>query len=172
MREEEIRKFEPPRLQKRKSKKEAKPKEEQPKSRRRQIRERIIHERGEASVTDGRKGLVEWREGVFSWWDPLNKEWLKCAYHDQYRAQFIEEDGAEGTYVVEPARGFSLDVTSACSAFNQLEWRLAERDSWDNIVDSDGHKVLYLIKRPESQSYDEPERLWIHDNCVLLDGDK
>ena len=31
---------------------------------------------------------------------------------------------------------------------------------------------MYLLDRPVFQSYDEPERLWIHDGCVLLDGDK
>ena len=66
----------------------------------------------------------------------------------------------------------SVLVTTPCSAYNQLQWRLTDRDSWDNIVDADGNKVLYLLNRPLNQSYDEPERLWYHDGCVLLDGDK
>ena len=103
----------------------------------------------------------------------MDKEWLKAAYHDQYRDQFISEDRAVGTYVVAPDRGKGEnDVTSACSAFNQLEWRLSDRDSWGNIVDADGNRVLYLLDRPVDQSYDEPERLWMHDGCILLDGDK
>ena len=32
--------------------------------------------------------------------------------------------------------------------------------------------MLYLLKRPLHQSYDPPERLWIHNGYVLLDGDK
>lgn len=54
---------------------------------------------------------------------------------------------------------------------SQFRWRLADRDSWGNIVDADGQKVLYLIDRPVVQTYDEPERLWWHNGCVLLDGD-
>lgn len=172
--EEEIRDFVSARRQKRKSKSRAKPKEEQPKSKRAERREKVANEHhGEVSATDQPKGLVEWRDGVFQWWDPEAKEWLKAAYHDQYRDQFIREDRTEGIYVVAPDRGKGPnDITSACSAYNQLAWRLKDRDSWDNIVDADGNSVLYLLERPESQSYDEPERLWIHDGCVLLDGDK
>ena len=77
------------------------------------------------------------------------------------------------SYVVAPDRGKGVnDITSPCSAFNQLEWRLSDRTSWGNIVDADGNKVLYLLERPVHQSYDEPERLWMHDGCILLDGDK
>ena len=171
--EEEVRELVSSRQQKRKSKSRAIPKEEQPKSKRAERREKVAYEhQGGVSATDKPKGLVEWREGVFQYWDPVNKEWLKAAYHDQYRDQFIREDSSEGTYVVAPDRGEGAnDITSACSAYNQLEWRLADRDSWHNIVDADGNKILYLIDRPVRQSYVEPERLWYHDGCVLLDGD-
>ena len=30
---------------------------------------------------------------------------------------------------------------------------------------------MYLLERPVGQSYEEPGRLWYHDECVLLDGD-
>lgn len=170
--EEEVREFVSSRQQKRKSKSHAMPKAEQPKSKRAHIREKIAADGLEPSAKDQPKGLVEWREGVFQWWDPTNKDWLKAAYHDQFRDQFIREDATEGNYIVPPARGKGAnDITSACSAFNQLEWRLADRDSWHNIADSDGNKVLYLIDRPAVQTYQEPERLWYHNGCVLLDGD-
>lgn len=170
--EEETRNVTSTRRQKRKSK-TAQPKKEQPKSRRAIRRERVASENnGEVSATDNPKGLVEWQEGVFKWWDPEETTWLNAAFHDEYRDEFLFEDSAEGTYVVAPECGKGNDVTSPCSAFNQLEWRLSDRDSWDNIVDADGNKVLYLLERPVNQSYDLPERLWIHDGCVLLDGDK
>lgn len=171
--EEEVRDFASSRRQEHKFKGQANPKEEQPKSKRAVRREKIANEhQGEVSATDKPKGLVEWRNGVFQWWDPQDNEWRKAAYHDQYRDQFILEDNAVGAYLVSPACGKGAnDITSACSAFNQLEWRLPDRDNWDNIVDANGNKVLYLLDRPVDQSYDEPERLWIHDDCVLLDGD-
>lgn len=50
--------------------------------------------------------------------------------------------------------------------------RNADSEKWDNIVDAQGNPILYMLNRPETQSYDEPERLWFHDGCVLLDGDK
>lgn len=147
----------------------------QPRSRRSEVRERIARENnGEVSANDQPKGLVEWRRGIFKYWDPEDQKWLKAAYHDQYRDQFIEEDAqAVGDYVIAPAAGrASNDLTSSCAAFNQLEWDLNDRSKWDNVVDMDGNKVLYLIERPANQSYDLPDRHWIQDGFVLLDGDK
>ena len=171
--EEEVRDFVSSRRRKSKSKSQAKPKEEQPKSKRAERREKIaIEHKGEISSTDRPKGRVRWREGVFQWWDSEDKSWRKAAYHDQYRDEFIRQDSAEGTYIVAPDRGRGAnDITSACSAYNQLEWRLADRNSWDNIVDADGNKVLYLLDRPVNQTKYEPE-MWIHDGHILLDGDK
>lgn len=170
--EEEIREFVSSRKSQAKAK-EAKPKNKQPKSARGQRREKVAKENnGEVSATDAPKGRVEWREGVFYWYDPIDNDFKKAAFHDQYRSQFIREDMTEGTYVVAPERGKGADdITSVCSAFNQLEWRITDRETWGNIVDSDDNKVLYLISRPDRQHYDEPERLWIHDGFVLLDGD-
>ena len=169
--EEEVHNFVSSQREKRKSKTQAQPKEEQPKSRRAQLRQKIVSEHGEVASNDSQKGLVEWRDGVFQWWDPEDKVWLNAAYHSSFRDQFIVEDALEGTYKFSPASGSGNDVTSVCSAFNQLEWNLADRDSWDNIVDNDGNQILYLIERPD-QTYDEPERLWWHEGFVLLDGDK
>ncbi len=74
------------RRRKGKSKTPAKSKEEQPKSRRAELRERIAKEhQGAVSATDNVKGLVEWHEGVFMWWDAEDKVWLRANYHDQYR---------------------------------------------------------------------------------------
>lgn len=122
--EEEIREFVSSRRQKHEVKSRAKPKEGQPKSARAQRREKVASENnGEVSATDQPKGLVEWHEGVLFWFDPEDKEWVKANYHDQYRDQFIREDRAfEGDYLVTPESGKGAnDVTSACSAFNQLE---------------------------------------------------
>ena len=163
-----------PKRQKQKSRALARS-EGKPRSKRSIVRERVARENdGEVSSTNQPKGLVEWRDGVFKYWDPEDGKWLKAAYHDQYRDQFIEEDFmAEGPYLVAPARGRSEnDVTSSCSAFNQLEWNLKDRTSWKNVVDSSGNAVLYSIERPAGQIYDEPERLWWHEGNVLLDGDK
>ena len=149
--------------------------EAKPRSKRSVQRERVARENhGEVSATDQPKGLVEWREGVLKYWDPEDQKWLKAAYHDQYRDQFIEEDAQVcGTYVVAPAAGKdSKDVTSSCSDFNQLEWNLKERKSFGNIIDADGNKVLYLIERPVKQSYDLPDKFWWHNGNVLLDDDK
>ena len=146
-----------------------------PRSKRSLQRERVaLENHGEVSATNQPKGLVEWRGGILKYWDPEDQKWLKAAYHDQYRDQFIEEDAlAVGDYLIAPAAGkASNDLTSSCSAFNQLEWDLNDRSKWDNVVDMDGNKVLYLIERPVDQSYDLPERHWIHNGFVLLDGDK
>lgn len=171
--EQEARDFAASRRQKRHQRKEAKPKQEQRKSNRQIRRQQVAAEnQGEVSATDQPKGLVEWRQGVLRWWDPVEKDWQKAAYHDEYREQFISEDMAEGRYVVAPARGKGAnDITTPCSAFGQLEWNLNNRSSWGNILDNDGNKVMYLLNRPHHQSYDIPDRLWIHDGCVLLDGD-
>ena len=152
----------------------AQPKGEQPKSQRAKRREEVaLENNGEVSSKDSPKGLVEWREGVFFWFDPEDQEFKQAAYHDEYRDVFIREDAAVGEYVVAPARGKSAnDITTPCSSFNQLEWRLNERESWGNIVDSDGQKIMYLLDRPPNQQYDMPQRLWIQDGLVLLDGDK
>ena len=160
--------------QKRKSRAPGKP-EAKVRSRRSILRERIARENnGEVSAADQPKGLVEWREGVFMWFDPEEQKWRRAAYHDQYRDQFLEEDyWAEGPYVVAPARGKGAnDLTSSCSAFNQLDWRLTDRDSWTNITDNEGKAILYLLERPSNQSYDPPNRLWWQDGNVLLDGEK
>ena len=171
--EEEIRDFVSSQRQKRKSRIRAKPKEDQPISKRGAKRATIAKEhQGEVSSKDTPKGLVELRDGVLKWWDPEDHEWKTCAFHDTYRNQFLREDSAEGSYAEAPDRGKGAsDVTSFCAAFNQEFWRLKDRNAWGNIVDADNNPVLYLLERPEYQSYDEPERLWMHDGCVLLDGD-
>lgn len=172
--EQEARDFATSQRRKRKGKgKGAKPKQEQPKSSRQIRRQQIAEEnQGEVSATDQPKGLVERRQGVLRWWDPVDQMWQKAAYHDEYRDQFISEDTAEGRYVVVPAGGKGAnDITTPCSAFRQLEWDINDRSSWGNILDNDGNKVMYLLDRPRDQSYDIPDRLWIHDGCVLLDGD-
>ena len=170
--EQEVGDIIPPQPKKQKSRVPARP-EASDSSRRALMRAKIANEHGDVSATDQPKGLVEWREGVFMWWDPEDKKWLNAAYHDQYRDQFIEEDQrAVGAYVVAPTKGkASDDVTSSCSAFNQLEWDLTSR-RWDNVVDMDGNKILYCIERPARQSCDLPARLWWHEGNVLLDGDK
>ena len=160
------------RRQTHKRRSKAMPMEGQPKSKRAERREQVAKENHEVSARDQAKGLVEWRGGIFNWWDPKDKQWLKAAYHQTFRDHFIREDRAEGPYVVAPDRGKGAnDITSACSAFNQLFWRLEDRDSWANVVDAEGNQVLYLINRPD-RKFDEPDRLWIHDGNVLLDGDK
>ena len=171
--EQEVGDFASPRPRKRKSRAPARPKMEQPQSKRALLRIKVARENnGEVSATDQPKGLVKFDGGVFYWWDPEDNVWLEAAYHDQYRDQFIEEDRVVGDYVDTPEAGkASNDVTSACSAFNQLQWRLTERSSWGNIVDADGNRVMYMLNKPLKQTYDPPERLWIHDGCVLLDGD-
>ena len=163
-----------PQLQKRKSRAPAR-REAKPRSKRSILRERVARENhGEVSANDQPKGLVEWREGILKYWDPEDQKWLKAAYHDQYRDQFIEEDYiAEGAYEIAPAKGMAdNDLTSSCSAFNQLEWNLKDRESWTNVVDSLGNQILYCIERPVGQSYDLPARFWWHNGNVLLDGDK
>ncbi len=147
--------------QKGKSRSRAKPKEDQPISKRGARRARVAQEhQGEVSSKDTPKGLVEFREGVLKWWDPEDNEWKNCAFHDTYRNQFLREDSAEGSYVEAPDRGKGAsDVTSFCAAFNQKFWRPKDRNSFGNIVDADNNPVLYLLERPERQSYDEPDRL-------------
>lgn len=169
--EQEARDFAASRRQKKRTR--AKPKQEQPRSSRQIRRQQIAAEnQGEVSATDQPKGLVEWRQGSLRWWDPVDKVWQKAAYHDEYRDQFVSEDTAEGSYVVVPAGGKGAnDITTPCSAFRQLEWDVNNRNSWGNVKDNDGNKVMYLLDRPRTQSYDLPDRLWIHDGCVLLDGD-
>ena len=150
------------------------PKQDQLKSKRTLRREKVAAEHGEVSATDQPKGLVEWHEGELFWWDPEDKAFLKAAYHDQYRDEFLAEDAlAEGAYVVAPERGKGVnDITSVASAFNQREWRLNNRETWGNIVDASGNRVMYALERPVNQFYDEPERLWVHDGVVVLDGEK
>lgn len=141
--EEEVRKFVSIR-RKRKSKGQAILKKEQPQSKRAKRREKIANEHGEVSAKDGPKGLVESRQGCLTWFDPEDQRWRKAAYHESFREEFIREDSSVGTYVVAPDCGKGAnDITSACAAFNQLEWNLKDRDSWDNVVDADGNKVLY-----------------------------
>ena len=158
---EEVRDFVSSQRQKRKSRSRAKPEEDQPISKRSARRARVAEEhQGEVSSKDTPKGLVELREGVLKWWDPEDNEWKNCAFHDTYRDQFLREDSAEGSYVEAPDRGKGAsDVTSFCAAFNQPFWRLKDRNSFGNIVDADNNPVLYLLERPEHQSYDEPDRL-------------
>ena len=169
--DEEVRNFVTSRGKKRKAKSRANPIDGQPKSKRAARREQVASEHGEVSAADKPKGLVELREGVLSWFDADEKIWRKAAYHDSYREQFILEDEPEGNYLVPPACGKGTDVTTPCSAYNQLAWNLADRESWGNVVDADGNKVLYLVSRPAGQYYEEPPRLWFQDGCVLIDGD-
>ena len=149
--------------------------EVKPRSKRSLLRERVaLENNGEVSANNLPKGLVEWRQGCLMWWDPEDQIWLKAAYHDEYRDQFIEEDAqAVGNYVFAPAAGKAdNDVTSSCGNFNQLEWNLTDRDSWANVIDNDGQAILYLLERPSNQSYNPPDRIWLHDGNVLLDSDK
>ena len=166
--DEEVRNF----VSSRKRKSRANPIDGQPKSKRATRREQIASEHGEVSAAaDKPKGFVKLREGVLSWFDADDEIWRKAAYHDSYREQFILEDEPEGKYLVPPACGKGTDVTTPCSAYNQLAWNLADRESWGNIVDADGNQVLYLVSRPEKQHFKEPPRLWFQDGCVLIDGD-
>lgn len=72
---EEIHEFVSLQQQKRKPRSQAKPKADQPQSKRSERRARIAAENhGEVSATDKPKGLAEWREGVFQWWDPEDKQ--------------------------------------------------------------------------------------------------
>ena len=169
--DEEVRNFVSSRGQKRKTKSRANPIDGQPKSKRATRREQVASEHGEVSAADKPKGIVELREGVLSWFDSDEGFWRKAAYHDSYRDQFILEDMYEGDYLVPPASGKGTDITTPCSAYNQLAWNLADRESWGNIVDAKGNKVLYLVSRPAERYYDEPPRLWFQDECVLIDGD-
>ena len=169
--DEEVRNFVSSRGRKRKAKSRAKPIDGQPKSKRAIRREQVASEHGEVSAADKPKGLVEFREGVLSWFDADEKIWRQAAYHDSYREQFILEDEPEGNYLVPPACGRGTDITTPCSAYNQLAWNLADRESWGNIVDAYGNKVLYLVSSPAERLYEEPPRLWFQDGCVLLDGD-
>ena len=106
MPEREVRDSVSSRRQKHKSQNPARPKEEQPKSKRAERREKVARENQcEVSASDRPKGLVEWREGIFSWYDPEDRVFLKAAYHDQYRDDFLREDRVEGTYVVAPECG-------------------------------------------------------------------
>ena len=151
--EHKVQEFVSTRRQKGRSKAATRPKKQQPKSKRAQLREKIAKENhGEvASGTDAAKGLVEWQEGIFRWWDPEEKIWLEAAYHDEYRQQFIEEDAAEGAYDVAPECGKgALDITSFCGAYNQGQWRIADRESWNNIVDGEGtySRILDLMIPP------------------------
>ena len=170
--EEAIRDFVSSQRQKPKSRSRAKPKEDQPVSKRSARRARVAKEhQGEVSSKDTAKGLVELREGVLKWWDAEDNEWKACAFHDTYRNQFLTEDRAEGSYFEAPDQGKGAsDVTSFCAAFNQQFWRLKDRNSWGNIIDADNNPVLYLLERPEYQSYDEPERLvsYIFTNFALF----
>ncbi|KAM0804758.1 hypothetical protein BDR22DRAFT_885426 [Usnea florida] len=169
--DEELRNAISPRGQKRKAKSRANPIAGQPKSKRAKRREQIASEHGEVSAADKPKGLVEMREGVLWWFDADQSYWREAAYHDSYREQFILEDMSEGNYLVPPACGKGSDITTPCSAYNQLAWNLADRESWGNVVDADGNKVLYLVTRPAEQYYEEPPRLWFQDGFVLIDGD-
>ena len=150
--EQEVQELVSSRRQRREFKSATKPEKQQPKSKRAQLRERIAKDNdGEVSSgTDAPKGLVEWHDGVFKWWDAEEKRWAKAAYHDQYRQQFIEEDAAEGTYDVAPECGKgALDITTFCGAYNQGEWRIADRESWKNIVDCEGtYPRIPLPTRP------------------------
>ena len=168
---EEVRNFVSSRGKKRKAKSRANPIDGQPKSKRATRREQIASEHGEVSAADKPKGLVELREGVLSWFDADEQIWRKAAYHDSYREQFIHEDKPEGNYLIRPACGKGTDITTPCTAYNQLAWNLADRESWGNVVDADGNKVLYLVSKPAEQHYEEPPRLWFQDGCVLIDGD-
>ena len=169
--DEEVRNFVSSRGQKRKAKSRANPIVGQPKSRRATRREQVASEHGEVSAADKPKGLVKLREGVLSWFDADEEIWRKAAYHDSYREQFILEDEPEGNYLVPPACGQGTDITTPCSAYNQLAWNLSDRESWGNVVDADGNKVLYLVSRPAERYYEEPPRLWFQDGFVLIDGD-
>ena len=170
--DEEVRNIVSSQGRKRKAKSRANPVDGQPKSKRAKRREQVASEHGEVSAAaDKPKGLVELREGVLSWFDSDDSIWRKAAYHDSYREQFILEDMYEGNYLIPPAGGKGTDITTPCSAHNQLAWNLADRESWGNIVDPNGNKVLYLVSRPGKQYSVQPPRLWFQDDCVLIDGD-
>ena len=170
--DEEVRNIVSSQGRKRKAKSRANPVDGQEKSKRAKRREQVASEHGEVSAAaDKPKGLVELREGVLSWFDSDDSIWRKAAYHDSYREQFILEDMYEGNYLIPPACGKGTDITTPCSAHNQLAWNLADRESWGNIVDPNGNKVLYLVSRPGEQYSVQPPRLWFQDDCVLIDGD-
>lgn len=146
-------------------------------SSKRSNKRKFIRELGYTVGSNDRpQGLTRYHpeSGQLEWYDPEDNIYRSAAFHSKYRQQFLGEDGGPDHYDQPPERGLDPDdLTSACSAFNQLHWNLRDRSSFGNVVDHEQHSVLYLLEKPEYRSRPaEPRRLWFHDGFVLIDGDK
>ncbi len=157
-----------------KRRKTVKPKPDQPQSKRAAKRAQIIEETGSVGANNKPKGQVREQDGGrLEWWDDDDKIWRLAAPHDDYRHAFIVEGNAKGTYDIAPEHGGDADdITTFASALDQQHWNIAVRDSWGNIVDTEGNKVLYLIEQPDrQQDPPEPGRCMTYDGLIMLDPD-
>ncbi|KAK4695333.1 hypothetical protein P7C71_g2400, partial [Lecanoromycetidae sp. Uapishka_2] len=137
------------------------------------MRAAVVEESGSVGANNRSQGKTRPRAGQLEWWDSDDKVWRLAAPHDAYRHDFIVYDNSQGSYDITPEHGRDAnDVTTFASALGQQHWNLPDRNSWGNIVDHEGNKVLYLIEKPErDQDPPEPGRFMMHNGLIMLDPD-
>ena len=110
-------------------------------------------------------------DGFFDWKEPGTGKWLPAAPHDWFRQDFINIDHTYAPYLKPPDRGIhDLDITSHCSALGQNTWNF-DPEGWDNIVDGEGNKVMFLNKAPARfQEYPQGS-YWCYKELIMLDPD-
>ena len=67
-----------------------------------------------------------------------------------------------------PARGEAQDDETSYEP-SQQSWGQSRSD-WQNIVNSEGTKVMFEVDKPENRRPPHKPRNWIHDGFVLLDA--
>lgn len=110
-------------------------------------------------------------DGFVDWKQPGTGNWLPAAPHDWFRLDFINIGNAEAPYLEPPANGLhELDITSNCTALGQNTWTF-DPQGWDNIVDSEGNKVMFLKKAPPRFDEYPQVKYWRHKGLLMLDPD-
>lgn len=110
-------------------------------------------------------------DGFLDWKEPSTGKWLPAAPHDWFRLDFIDINNADAPYLQAPDRGLhELDVTSNCSALGQNTW-IFDPLGWDDIIDSEGNKVMFSKKAP-ARFHECPQgKYWRYKGLIMLDPD-
>lgn len=147
----------------------------QPKSKRAVRRAKIKEEQGSIGASDVAKGVTRVENGVKQWWDLDEKEWRLAAPLDDYRHQIIAEDNAYDAYLFTPDSGVHEDDITTFPPgddyLGQKYWNLKDKDSWGNIRDEEGNKVMYWVDRQERDIETPDTEFMMYGNVIMLDPD-
>ena len=143
-----------------------------PPSKRAMKRQQILQEHGSIGALDAPKGKTKVGENGLEWWDGEDQIWRPAAPHDDYRGEFILEDGMLGSYDIRPDHGDNKnDITSFASGYGQQRWNVKDRSTWGNIQDGEGNEVLFLVEKPLRSKEPESSGYMMHNGLIMLDPD-